>query len=87
MKYLLPVLAVVFTSCGTLQYKVPEQYVAADRATYNVLAPVITALADTDPDNDPNLTGANGSAILLLLQGWDFRVSQAEETFEVSASE
>lgn len=54
-------------------------YVSAERETYNSVAPIIQALADTDPSNDPDLSGVNGQAVLVLLESWNLRISAAEK--------
>ena len=86
MKYFLPlVLLAGATSCKTLaNYKVPQTYVQADRATFEVIEPVMRALADTDPSNDPDLSGANGAAVLTMLDTWEARIDNAELTFEAA---
>lgn len=68
----LPLLAV---GCATPR----EDYVRADRATFDTVAPVIRALADEDPSNDPDLTGVNGEALLGTLRTWELRLKRAEE--------
>lgn len=64
------------TSCQ--HFRVQQQYVDADRTTFNVVAPVVRALADEDPANDPDLTGVNGRAVLLMLDTWEIRLEAAE---------
>lgn len=79
---LLCVVVALVSACAlmpdTKNLKVPVLYVEADRATYEAIAPVITALADTDPSNDPDLTGVNGLALLQALQTWEQRLQEAE---------
>ena len=58
-----------------------EEYVAADRATYEALAPQLELLADEDPENDPSFTGINGVALDALLESWILRIETAEEGF------
>jgi hypothetical protein len=53
-------------------------YVQADKATYALVAPVLSKLADTDPTNDPDLTGVNGLAVLQALKTWALRIATAE---------
>lgn len=76
------VLLAVLSSCSAIQSlraaQPQEQYVAADRATYNAIAPVVTLLADTDPANDPDLSGVNGVALLEVLRTWNDRIVAAE---------
>lgn len=63
---------------GCQHFRVQQQYVDADRATFNVVAPVVRALADEDPANDPDLSGVNGRAVLLMLDTWEIRLEAAE---------
>jgi hypothetical protein len=58
-----------------------EEYVKADRATYEALAPQLVLLADEDPENDPSFTGVNGVALTTLLETWLLRIEAAEEGF------
>jgi hypothetical protein len=58
-----------------------EEYVAADRATYEALAPQLELLADEDPENDPSFAGINGVALDALLESWMLRIETAEEGF------
>ena len=65
-------------SAGCTALQVQNQYVGADRATFDVVAPVMRALADDDPENDPDLTGINGRSVLLMLDTWELRLEAAE---------
>lgn len=73
----LPLLA----GCPSVSVQPDEAYVKADRAHYEFIEPVLSALADEDPDNDPDLTGVNGQAVMLSLTTWLLRIEQAESTF------
>lgn len=64
-------------SCSHLQPP-HAAYVAGDRATFNVIDPVIRNLADGDPTNDPDLTGANSSGLLVMMDSWRLRLESAE---------
>lgn len=55
-----------------------KAFVRAERAHYNSLAPIIRALADEDPTNDPDLRGSNSAALLEQLKDWDKALSDAE---------
>ena len=77
MKHAITTLALL-TLCGCTNLKVQDTYVQADRATYDALSPVIRKLADTDPLNDPDLTGVNGRGALMLLDSWESRLLKAE---------
>ena len=64
---------------GCSQLHTPdESYVRADRATYDVVAPVIRLLADSDPTNDPVLTGSNGLGLIQVITTWEARIRAAE---------
>lgn len=84
MKKLIPLVALLsLCSCQALQgFKVSESYVAADRQTFDVVAPTLRAFADADLLNDPDLSGANGTAVLTMLDTWQIRLEAAEETLE-----
>lgn len=57
---------------------VPAAWVDADRATFNVVAPIILSLSDADPANDPDLTGVNGMALRQVIETWKMRLIEAE---------
>jgi hypothetical protein len=59
-------------------FTVPQQWVKADRATYNLVGATLRLYADNNPDNDPDLTGINGPAVLQLLDSWLARLEAAE---------
>jgi len=86
MKYLAVLASVaLLSSCDSLsQFRPAPAYVAADRATFNVVAPVVRDLADDDPSNDPDLTGVNGEALLQLIESWELRLTSAEGEMEAS---
>jgi hypothetical protein len=82
MKMTLVLLCLIaLPSCALFDNAIPPQkaYVEADRATFDAIAPVVTALCDTDPTNDPDLTGVNGQALLQTVQTWELRIEAAEE--------
>ncbi len=69
-------LALSLTSCADLR---PDAaYVRADRARFDVIEPIVRALADEDPANDPDLRSSNGLALLALLDGWRVQLEAAE---------
>lgn len=72
---ILLVAALMLPSCCTA---LSEQYVDADRATYEAVAQVIEKLVDDDPENDPDLSGSNSRSLLLLLESWNLRIERAE---------
>lgn len=76
MKYL----ALTLLLCASCRMPA-EEYVKADRATYEALAPQLVLLADEDPENDPSFTGVNGVALTTLLETWLLRIEAAEEGF------
>jgi len=61
-------------------FKVTEQWVRADRATFDLIAPTLILLADADVSNDPDLTGVNGLAMLQLIDAWEVRLQAAENS-------
>jgi len=69
-------LLIVASGCSSL--RVSDTYVQADRTTFDVVEPVVRALADEDPPNDPDLTGVNGEAVLTMLDSWKLRLEAAE---------
>ncbi len=75
MRYLL--LLPLLAGCSALN--VDAEYVKADRATYDLVAPIVRDLADTDPTNDPDLTGVNGRAVISALDSWQLRLEKAEQ--------
>jgi len=66
------------TVAGCASMRVSDTYVRADRATFDVVEPVVRALADEDPTNDPDLAGVNGEAVLTMLDSWKLRLEAAE---------
>lgn len=82
-RYILPFLlasVALAPACTAPEALLPSPaYVAADRATYDTAAPILRSLADDDPTNDPDLTGANGVAVLRMVDAWDIRISSAED--------
>lgn len=72
------VLVFLLSLTGCENFRVQQQYVTADRATFDVVAPVVRVLADDDPENDPDLSGVNGKAVLLMLDTWEIRLKSAE---------
>ena len=79
----------MLTSCPSMQTKmsVPAVYVTADRATFEALAPIIQDLSDADPTNDPDLSGINGEALLLLIETWETRLTSAEKAYLIGGSD
>jgi hypothetical protein len=72
---------VALTSCEHVAQLRPDAaYVAGDRATFDAIAPTVRDLADGDPTNDPDLSGVNGSSLLLLIDSWEARLEAAEES-------
>jgi len=71
----LPMLA----SCEHFTTLRPDRaYVEADRATYELVSPIVRDLADGDPANDPDLSGVNGVALTQALDSWELRIEAAE---------
>lgn len=82
LKHTLPIvlLAGLVSSCESMGgFRPHRSYVEADRATFDTLAPVVRDLADSDPTNDPDLSGVNGEAVLSLVESWQLRLEAAEE--------
>ena len=68
---------ILLSSCKHLQAP-QEAYVKADRARFEMLEPMVRALADEDPLNDPDLSGVNGRSVLAMLEAWDLQIRTAE---------
>lgn len=82
MKFVLSV-ALVATLCSCpANEAIQRQYVKADRATYDAISPVVRDLADDDAENDPDLSGVNGEALLMLVNSWDDRLTAAEASLD-----
>lgn len=77
--HVLALMLLALAVCGCKSLRVSDTYVQADRTTFEVVEPVVRALADEDPTNDPDLTGPNGTAVLLMLDSWRMRLEAAEE--------
>ena len=80
MKNLLAVVILVpfVGGCGAL--RVQDTYVRADRATFDVVAPIVRNLSDGDPSNDPDLTGVNGRSVQQMIASWELRLEKAEKS-------
>ena len=82
MKMLCAVLISAVVGCTMFpsaeELSVPGNWIVADRATFNAVAPVILALTDSDPSNDPDLTGVNATALRHAVQTWQIRLQMAE---------
>lgn len=63
---------------------VPATWVAADRATFDAVSPVILLLTDSDPTNDPDLTGINSPALRQAIIIWQMRLQAAEAALPVT---
>lgn len=72
-------LAMVLLPISCAHLRPDEAYVRADRARFELLEPMLRALADEDPSNDPDLTGVNGRALLAMLDSWGLQLSQGEK--------
>lgn len=76
LKIIAAVVAVSLTGCTALRPS--DDYIRGDRGTFDAVAPIVRKLADDDPANDPDLTGVNGRAIILAVDLWETRLTDAE---------
>lgn len=68
------VLALVLVLASCSGCSVPQVYVQADRATYEVVAPEYLEYLSKDEALDPKVREARA----LLIQSWDLRLRKAE---------
>lgn len=69
-----------FVACKTLTEDLAPvaANASADRATFNVVAPILRDLTDEDLSNDPDLTGVTAMALRQMLDTWELRLEQME---------
>ena len=68
------VLALMLPGCGSIA----KEYVGADRATYNAIAPEYREYVEADADLDDDAKALR----LANLDSWDYRITQAEKAGE-----
>lgn len=81
MKKLFPALALaLLAGCSSLT---PDAaFLAAARSYHGTMATAILPLTDSDPTNDPDLSGSNGQALRLAHDAMALQIQRAEEAHQ-----